>query len=164
MRLVRVVERCLRDGRERDGFRLVHFSIQTHHLHLIVEAHDAMTLSAGVKGLSVRIARRLNAALARKGRVIVERYFARILKTPAQTKAAIAYVLLNRRRHDAQRGRVRGRGWVDPCSSGRFFDGWRELALPPPECEAPCVAPRLWLLQTGWKLRGLVSVNAVPGG
>jgi hypothetical protein len=111
------------------------------------------------------MARRLNAALGRKGRVFVQRYIARILKTPAQTRAAIAYVLLNCRRHDRQRGRVRSRGWVDPCSSGRFFDGWREIQPPAgsPTDEQPCVSPRLWLLQTGWRLRGLISVNAVPG-
>jgi REP element-mobilizing transposase RayT len=161
--LCRVIERCLREGKEREGFRLIHFSVQTHHLHLIVEALGAKALSAGVKGLSVRIARRLNAALERRGRVFAERYFARILRTPTQTRAAIAYVLLNARRHDRQRGRVRGSRWVDPCSSGRFFDGWRELELPPPEDEAPCLAPRLWLLQTGWRLRGLISVSSVPG-
>jgi hypothetical protein len=164
--LVRVIEECLRHGKEREGFRLVHFSVQAHHLHLIVEALCAQTLSAGVKGLSVRIAKRLNATLGRKGRVFVERYFARILRTPSQTKAAIAYVILNARRHDRQRGRVRNRGWVDPCSSGRFFDGWREVEPPGGTLtdEAPCVAPRLWLLATGWKLRGLISVDTVPGG
>jgi REP element-mobilizing transposase RayT len=162
--LARVIERCLRQGKERDGFRLVHFSVQAHHLHLIIEALNAQTLSAGAKGLSVRLAKRLNATLGRKGRVFVERYFSRILRTPTQTRAAIAYVLLDCRRHDRQRGRVRNRGWIDPCSSGRFFDGWREIPPPQPTEEAPCVSPRLWLLQTGWRLRGLISVNTVPGG
>ena len=122
-RLIRVVEQCLREGKQRAGFRLVHYGVQAHHLHLIVEAQSAQTLSAGVKGLSVRVAKRLNATLGRSGRVFVERYFSRILKTPRQTRAAIAYVLLNCRRHDAQRGRSRDPGWIDPCSSGRFFDG-----------------------------------------
>ena len=121
-------------------------------------------MGAGIKGLSVRIAKRLNAQLGRQGRVFVERYFARILRTPGQTKAALGYVLLNTRRHDRQRGRVRDAGWIDPWSSGRYFDGWRELELKPPPDERPTVtAPRLWLLTTGWKLRGKISVNEVPG-
>lgn len=163
--LVRVIEVCLRRGKERVGFRLVHYSVQSHHLHLIVEAQSAAALSSGIKGLSVRLARRLNAALERRGRVFVARYFSRILRTPGQTKAALSYVLLNGRRHDAQRGRVRSRGWIDPCSSGRFFDGWRELGPPSglPTEDAPCVSPQLWLLTTGWRLRGLVSVSTVPG-
>ena len=36
--LLPVVEGALRDSKERDGFRLVHYSIQDHHLHLLVEA------------------------------------------------------------------------------------------------------------------------------
>lgn len=159
-----LIEQCLRQSKEREGFRLVHYSVQAHHLHLIVEAQNAQALGAGIKGLSVRIAKRLNAQLGRKGRVIVERYFARILRTPRQTKAALGYVLLNTRRHDRQRGRVRDAGWIDPWSSGRYFDGWRELELKPPPDERPTVtAPRLWLLTTGWKLRGKISVNEVPG-
>jgi hypothetical protein len=81
------------------------------------------------------------------------------------TARALAYVLLNARRPDTQRGRVRDRGWFDPCSSGQFFDGWRQISPPErePAREAPCLAPRLWLLATGWRLHGLISVDSVPG-
>jgi len=162
--LVRVIEPCLRQGKEREGFRLVHYSVQAHHLHLVVEAHSAQALAAGIKGLSVRIAKRLNAALGRSGRVFAERYFARILKTPRQARAAIAYVILNARRHAAQRGQKLASTWVDPCSSGRFFDGWRGVRPRPPPDEEPCVStPRTWLLATGWRRRGLIHVDEVPG-
>jgi hypothetical protein len=162
--LAQLIVQCLREGKEREGFRLVHYSVQAHHLHLIVEALNAQALGAGIKGLSVRMAKQLNARLGRQGRVFVERYFASVLKTPRQTKAALAYVLLNGRRHDYQRGRVREAGWMDPWSSGRYFDGWREFKPRPPPDQQPCVAaPRLWLLTTGWKLRGKISINDVPG-
>lgn len=125
--LFRVIELCLRQGKEREGFRLVHYSVQGHHLHLIVEAQSAQDLGAGIKGLSVRIARRLNATLGRTGRVFVDRYFARVLKTPRETRAALAYVLLNARRHASQRGQKLARSWVDPCSSGGVL---RRVARP----------------------------------
>jgi REP element-mobilizing transposase RayT len=35
---------------EKDGFRVVHFSIQSNHLHLIVEATDEQSLSRGMQG------------------------------------------------------------------------------------------------------------------
>ena len=163
-RLAKLIEQCLRQAKEREGFRLVHYSVQAHHLHLIVEAHDTQALGAGIKGLSVRVAKRLNAELGRKGRVFIERYFSRILRTPTELRRCLGYVLLNCRRHDAQRGRVRDPGWIDPWSSGRHFDGWREIEPCPPPDQEPCVsAPRLWLLTTGWKLRGKISVNDVPG-
>ena len=42
------------------GFRVTHFSIQGNHLHLIVEADDAVALSRGMQGLAIRIAKGLN--------------------------------------------------------------------------------------------------------
>jgi putative transposase len=169
------VEGSLRRGRERDGFRLVHFSVQCHHLHLIVEAREAMALSHGVRGLSVRLARRINTALGRRGRVFVDRYFPRVLKTPRQARAALAYVLNNSRRHARQQGQRLAWGWIDECSSGRSFDGWRDRPRPPPRAarrghacrggddEPLVVAPGTWLLSVGWRRHGLIAVNAVPG-
>jgi len=142
-----VIEPCLRQGKERDGFRLVHYSVQGHHLHLIVEAQSAQDLGAGIKGLSVRIARRLNTTLGRTGRVFAERYFARVLKTPRQTRAAIAYVLLNARRHASQRGQNspsiaerpkdasranwRGAGWTRAPPAGSSTGGTARTRRPP---------------------------------
>ncbi len=51
------LQKCLRAGKQRQGFRLVHYCILTHHLHLIVEAPGAAALSEGVRGLCVRLAR-----------------------------------------------------------------------------------------------------------
>ena len=56
MKLVRGI---LEDPRI-EGFRVVHFSIQHDHLHLIVEAEDKPTLSSGVRSLVIRFAKRLN--------------------------------------------------------------------------------------------------------
>ena len=52
------------------GFRVVHFSLQSNHMHLIVEACDTIALSRGMKGLLVRLARRLNKMWKRRGPVV----------------------------------------------------------------------------------------------
>jgi putative transposase len=160
------VEECLRRGREREGFRLVHYSIQEHHLHLIVEAASARMLRGGVSGVTIRLARRINRVFRRKGSVFCDRYFPRVLKTPRQTRATLLYVILNSRRHAAQRGQKLAWNWIDDLSSGRWFDGWR--CRPPPRpsemSEEPVVvAPGTWLLSVGWRRHGLLDVNAVPG-
>ena len=36
------------------------------------------------------------------------------------------------RSHGAQRRQIFGKGWIDPCSSGPWFDGWRQAIAPPP--------------------------------
>jgi len=45
---------------ERPGFRLLQFSVQRDHLHLIVEAKDRGALSRGLQGLAIRVAKGLN--------------------------------------------------------------------------------------------------------
>ena len=163
-RLSALLGDCLREARERGGLRLVHFALGHHHLHLLVEAEDAAVLSRGLRGLSVRIARRLNAALDRRGRVFVDRYFARPLKTPREAYLALRYVLLNGRKHDAQRGRLWVLGVLDPCSSAQFFDGWQRAAAQPIDFEdAPVVAPQTYLLRRGWRVNGLLDPDDIPG-
>ena len=51
----------------RGDFRVLEFSVQENHLHLIVEAGTRRSLMAGAKGLAVRIAQVINKALGRSG-------------------------------------------------------------------------------------------------
>jgi hypothetical protein len=43
-----------------EGYRVLHFSVQKDHVHLVVEAADKLALGRGTTGLEVRVARRLN--------------------------------------------------------------------------------------------------------
>jgi REP element-mobilizing transposase RayT len=152
-----------------DGFRIIDWSIQGSHIHLVVEADSNLQLSRGMKGFCVRVARGLNRLASRDGTVFSERYHLHMLRTPSETRAARCYVIQNRRRHLAQIGRRLRRGWVDPHSSWAFFDGWRDL---PPRLEGMAAAeregqrlaaqPQSWLLRVGWRRLGLVSVNETP--
>jgi hypothetical protein len=167
--LALLIEECFCAGKDRHDFRLVHYSIQRRHLHLIVEAQSAASLSRGLQGLSIRLAKRLNRALGRSGRVFLDRYFGRILKNPRQVRNTLCYVLNNFRRHAARRENVRiARGWVDELSSGRWFDGWRDRTHPPhTQTAAPharaVAAARTWLLRVGWRRHRLIAVDEVPG-
>jgi hypothetical protein len=120
-----------------------------------------------MQGLAIRVARRINKVLARKGPVFTDRFFERILRTPKQLRSCILYVLNNARRHAAQRGMVCEAGWIDPFSSGRYFDGWKTGAVqrvrPPPD-EHPTVSlPHTWLLTVGWRRHRLIGIDEVPG-
>ena len=167
-RSFRVVRRCLSDGCEKHGFRLVHFSLQGQHLHLVVEADDCQALARAMQGLSIRLARRLNRHLDRSGRLLADRYHCRVLRTPTEVRRALTYVLCNRRHHAAERGLRIERGWIDSYSSGPHFGGWCDL-FRPPEAYAvgpPCTAqPRSWLMTAGWlRAGGRISVTTVPAG
>ncbi len=150
----------------RPGFRVVHFSAQKNHLHLLIEAANARALSRGVQALSIRIARSLNRAHGRSGPVFSERYHARTLRTPREVRNALLYVLQNHRRHATpeatRRGGIIDPGWLDPCSSAASFDGWRDPPESKPARAAPVSPPTFWLLTTGWRRHGLLGVDEVP--
>lgn len=156
-----VVKSALSDGAERFGCRLVHFSVQKNHLHLIVEPRDRRALSRAMKGLQVRIARRLNKYLGRRGTVFADRYHAHLLCTPRETRNALAYVLLNARKHARQVGVTLPKRWRDPYSSARWFDGFDVPTRPPPDRIG--VAAESWLLTQGWRRQGPISISEVPG-
>src|SRR5262245_20126518 len=50
---MRVLQSCFVRGRDRFGFRLVHYAVQENHLHFVVEAENKKALSRGLQGLSV---------------------------------------------------------------------------------------------------------------
>ncbi|HTE56930.1 MAG TPA: transposase [Kofleriaceae bacterium] len=163
------IRTALLAARDRLGMRIVHFSVQGDHLHLLVEAQDQVALGRAMKGFGVRVARRLNKLAGRCGRVIADRYHSRALLTPREVRAALVYVIQNGKKH-ASGGEARlrrSRGWTDPFSSAAYFDGWS------PDCRAlvpdrdasahplhrggappPVVPARGWLLRVGWRRAG----------
>lgn len=148
----------------RGDFRVVHFSVQRDHVHLLVEAKDRQVLSRGMRGLAIRVALALNRVLAPKGRVWADRWHARALSSPRQVRAALVYVLMNFRKHGAECPSI-----VDRCSSARWLDGWMDWRPPRAwpfgrrDDERPTAVPRTWLLGHGWRRHGLLSVAERPG-
>jgi len=168
VRLALVRAGCRNPGR----FRLLHFSVQRDHLHLIVEAHDQRALSSGVRSVAIRVARYVNDLLSRRGPLWADRWHGRALATPREVRNALVYVLANFRKH-AHRPLPPG---VDKYSSGAWFDGWRDvraspgLAPPSPHgvndaAEArPISRARSWLGGIGWRRHGLLRLDEAPRG
>ena len=136
-------------------FRVLQFSIQKDHLHLLVEAVGPMGFERGVRGLAIRIARLVNRICGRRGTVWADRYHARVLRTPREVRNELVYVLNNFKKH------VRGARGVDPYSSAPWLDGWR---APGPKAESPSSWPRArtWLACKGWRRRGLIDMEEAP--
>ena len=133
------IQRALaRANRAREDFRILHFSVQADHLHLIVEADTQRALSRGMQGLAVRIARNVNPLLFRRGSLWTGRYYGRALASPRAFKNALRYVLNNFRKHGEP-----VRGDREPCSSS-IYDlrrGARE--------HVPISPPKTWLARAG---------------
>lgn len=151
------------------GFRLLEFSVQGNHVHLVVEADDGKALARGVQRLLSRAAMAVNAIARRSGRLWRDRHHRRPLRTPRHVRNALVYVIFNHRRHQepGQRGWDIALESYDPCSSSVSFQGWSPASPPPPipperRPEPVVVQPHSWLATEGWRRRGLIRFDEVP--
>jgi len=162
---LRIFQRSLRQVRRREDFRVVVYSVQDDHVHFVVEASNKDALARGMKAVGSRLARAVHRFFGRTGRVLAGRYHVRALKTPKEVRNALAYVLLNDRKHKRERTGQAPPVQIDPASSGRLFDGWiRQVfaeALVPGLVEVS--PPQTWLLCVAWKNSGLIDPAEIPG-
>ncbi len=157
---LRAVKDALSQEARRGSLRIVHYSVQGNHLHLIAEAKDRVTLTRRMQGFGARFARSVNAMMGRKrGRVTAERYHLHVLRSPREVHNAIRYVLLNHIKHSAQAGRLGIT--VDPFSSGPWFAHWpaamKHIPSAAPTGPPPLSPPSSWLLKTGWRRAGSLA-------
>jgi REP element-mobilizing transposase RayT len=172
-KVFRALHRGLCGGNLREGFRLVEYSVQQNHLHLIPEAKNTAALSRGIQGLAIRLARALNRTVHRTGRVFADRYRSRLLTDPLDARNTLRYVLNNARRHVRRAIRNHTR-WTDPCSSAPWFRHWSipsDVADFAPDQRhrslltlgSAGVPPRTALLSCGWRRAGAIELLHVPG-
>lgn len=91
---LKLLKRAIVNARSH-GLRINHFSMQSNHIHLIVEAETNEILTTGMRSLTVTFAKGL-----KQGRVQLERYHLQVLKSIRQTKHALHYVLFNKQKHE----------------------------------------------------------------
>lgn len=130
------------------GFYVVHFSLLSNHIHMIVEARGNRCLAQGMRSLAGRFAKRIRlvhkareASFAQKRLgpirelenepvrkempitypIFKGRYHLHVLKTPTEMKRALEYVLLNQAKHSKLIEHL------DPFSSGHVFKDWDKL-------------------------------------
>lgn len=153
-------------------FRICEFSVQGDHIHLIVEASSARALERGIRGLAIRIAKRVNRLTFRRERFFADRYHARDLQTARAVRNALVYVLANFRKH----GRARPGQMLDVFSSAPYFSGYIEFAEAPPWKACIGCIPRILappatspvanagtqLLARDWMNEGRISVFDAP--
>ena len=152
---LRRLEGAFRKGKEREGFALLHYSIQHDHLHLMVEVKNRRKLSRGLQALGIRLAKSLNSLWRRrKGNVFAERYFAVALESCRQMWRTVRYVLNNGRKH----GSWRVKGQPDPYSSGRWYLPWSLRNICRPLRRSPVMESRSIASFLPW-----IGIDDVPG-
>jgi putative transposase len=90
---LKLLKRSIKNA-QKMGLKIIHFSLQSNHIHLITEAENNDVLTQGMRALTITFAKGLN-----KGRVQLERYHLHVLKTLREIKNAVQYVLFNEQKH-----------------------------------------------------------------
>ncbi|MBL8897369.1 MAG: transposase, partial [Planctomycetes bacterium] len=158
---LKLVLAALSASSNRHGMRIIHYSIQRDHLHLLVEAEDRECVARGMNALLSPLARALNKLWGRKGKVFPERYHDEVISMPTQARNALRYVLQNGKKHG-----VVPRSSIDLCSSAPVFDGWKEqpsiASIPATPVMASVATASTWLLTAGWRRYGLLDIHELP--
>ena len=156
------VRRAFRVIAARAAFRIVHLSLQHNHLHLLVEADDRDSLARGMQSFEISLARRINRACGRRGKLFAHRYHATPIRSPRQARNALAYVLNDWRHHREDRATTAA---LDRFSSAISFDGWIEstrFTVPDDYTPLPVAPPETWLLVIGWRRHPAIDWREVP--
>jgi hypothetical protein len=123
-----------------------------------------------MKAVASRLAHAVQRVFGWRGPVLFGRYHLRVLRTPREVRNALAYVLLNGRKHGQQRHGAPPPVQLDAASSADAFDGWRGGGMRARGQEnataagpAAVARARTWLLGVGWRRHGLIDPAEVPG-
>jgi putative transposase len=127
-----IVRECFAASRGRFGLRLVEFTVLSNHLHLVVEADNSKSLSRGLQGLCIRLAKRLNLALKRSGKIFADHYHLHLLRTPTEVANSLDYIKDNAEHHYGESG-------------PDWFSSQNQ------ELRDLLARPISWLLSIGWK-------------
>lgn len=146
-----------------ESFRIVEFSVQANHIHLLLEATSRDALLSGMRSLNTRLGIHANRALMRRGPLLADRWHCHELTSPRAVRNALRYVLANHAKHAPATS-----AGIDPYSSARKFIHFVEspgLAPAPFDWmdDPPTLNPHTWLLRVGWwRHHGLLSIRDCP--
>jgi REP element-mobilizing transposase RayT len=94
----KLVKQAILKARQK-GLRIIHFSVQSNHLHLLIESDGKEKLAQSMQSLCTSLAKSINSRLQRKGKVFKDRYHVHILKTLREVKHAMVYIFQNFAKH-----------------------------------------------------------------
>lgn len=155
-KMLKKFEQCGKEVKK-FGLHILHFSIESNHIHFKAEARDNQSLGSGTKSLGARLGKAVRKEIGGKGSVFAGRYHLKALKTPTETRNAMAYVLLNQSKHQKRHP------YPDEFSSAIHFYDWKALLgknigpvlanwkmrkKPLPDYLSE---PRSWLAREGWR-------------
>jgi hypothetical protein len=83
------------------GVRIVAYTVQRDHLHLLLEANNSLELGNAMRAMSISLSKRLSFLNGKKLKVFKQRYHLHILNSLREIRHAIKYIFSNGKKHGA---------------------------------------------------------------
>jgi REP element-mobilizing transposase RayT len=93
-----ILKRAIMNARIK-GLRVIHYSLEYDHVHLLIEAHDNDILGRGMQSLGVTLVRGINKIKKLKGVVYKHRYHFRKINSSRELKIVMNYIFHNGVKH-----------------------------------------------------------------
>lgn len=81
------------------GLKIIHYTLEFDHVHLLVEATDKVSTSKGMQSFGITFSKGINKIKNLKGRVFKTRYHYRKLNSAREIKNVLNYILGNSIKH-----------------------------------------------------------------
>jgi hypothetical protein len=153
---------------KRRGTRVLQYSAQHDHLHIMFEGGSRLELGKKLRTLVSRIALAVNRVAGRRGQLFGDRYHRHDLTSPREVRTALRYILFNTRKH------AQSYDPLDAMSSTPWFAHWSPESTPDADRLAaararwwpqgsPLSAPKTWLAEKGWlRAGGPLAYDEMP--
>lgn len=158
-KMVAAFKSSLQKAKKR-GLKVIHYAIESNHAHFFAESESNRAIRSGMASFGSSFGKSVRRVSGGKGSVFNGRYHLTVLKSPRQTKNAMAYVLLN---HSKQQG---AKPYADQKSSAPFFGDWRARLGERYRVNKPIPRPdylsdaESWLGRVGWRRAGKAESRA----
>lgn len=106
------------------GLRILHYTLEFDHIHLMTEADCNASLSKGMQSFGITFSKGINKIKSQNGRVYKHRYHLRLLKSRQEVRNVIAYILGNGARHGTSSFINQYNSLVAGKNTGKIFPGF----------------------------------------
>lgn len=97
-RILKALHHAIKRARLK-GLKVVHYTLEYNHLHLLVESVDNKTLHKGMQSFGITIAKAINKIKRTKGSVYKNRYHLKLISSPRQLRNVLHYIFNNGVKH-----------------------------------------------------------------
>ena len=93
-----ILKRAIVNARKQ-GLKVIHYSLEYDHVHLLIEADNNLILGKGMKAFGVTFAKAINRLKKLKGEVYKHRYHFRRISSSKELKNVMNYIFTNGLKH-----------------------------------------------------------------